>query len=141
MAKSALQRDLFAKPKRIRQPAHEDREQMALVEWMALAYPRESRYLLHVPNGGRRGKLEAIRFQRMGVKPGVPDLLLLWPSGGYHGLALEMKPTGATYCSVRPEQRLWLARLAGVGYRAEIAYGYDQGREVIEKYLGDGDCT
>jgi VRR-NUC domain len=135
MAKTALQRDLFAAPKRIRLPRHEDREQMALVQWFRLAYPRQSDYLLHVPNGGLRGKREAGRLKAMGVSAGFPDLLLLLPSGHYHGLAVEMKPTGSTWCSVRTEQRLWLARLAGQGYRAEVAYGFDQGREILENYV------
>ena len=30
----------------------------------------------HTPNGGRRWKLEAKRFKAMGVKPGVPDILI-----------------------------------------------------------------
>jgi hypothetical protein len=136
MAKTALQRDLFAAPKRIRTPRHEDREQMALVQWFRLAYPQQARSLIHVPNGGLRGKREAGRMKAMGVSAGFPDLLLLLPSGPYHGLAVEMKPTGSTWCSVRTEQRLWLARLAGQGYRAEVAYGFDQGREILENYVG-----
>lgn len=30
----------------------------------------------HVPNGGKRGKTEAARLKGLGVKPGVPDVLI-----------------------------------------------------------------
>jgi hypothetical protein len=135
MAKTALQRDLFAAPKRIRLPRHEDREQMAVIEWFRLAYPQQARCLVHIPNEGRRSKREGGRLKAMGMSAGFPDLLLLVPVYSYHGLAVEMKPTGSTWCSVRTEQRLWLARLAGQGYRAEVAYGFDQGREILENYV------
>jgi len=32
----------------------------------------------HVPNGGKRSKIEAAIFKSMGVLPGVADLLLFW---------------------------------------------------------------
>lgn len=32
----------------------------------------------HVPNGGKRSKVEAGIFKAMGVMPGVADLLLFW---------------------------------------------------------------
>lgn len=42
----------------------------------------------HVPNGGKRGKVEAAIFKTMGVKPGVSDLILLHNGRAY---ALELK--------------------------------------------------
>ena len=33
----------------------------------------------HTPNGGRRSKIEAKRLKGLGVKPGVPDILILEP--------------------------------------------------------------
>ena len=35
----------------------------------------------HVPNGGRRSKAEAGIFKGLGVRAGVPDLVLLFPGG------------------------------------------------------------
>ena len=35
----------------------------------------------HVPNGGRRTKAEGSIFKSLGVRPGVPDLVLLFPGG------------------------------------------------------------
>src|SRR5690242_17473140 len=46
---------------------------------------------VHVPNGGRRGKLEAIRFKTMGVEAGCPDLIFFTPRGVY---CIEVKKPG-----------------------------------------------
>ena len=71
----------------------EDEEQMAVMEWAQLQMGRwpELEWLYHIPNGGKRGKIEAARFKAMGVKAGVPDLCLPVPMGRYHGLYIEMK--------------------------------------------------
>ncbi len=61
--------------------------QIAVIDYLKLVRPRA--FYFHVPNGGRRGKREAAEFKRMGVQPGVADLLFLIP-GGRVG-AIEMK--------------------------------------------------
>lgn len=45
----------------------------------------------HTPNGGKRGRVEAIRFKMIGVEAGIPDYLFLW--GGLYGLEFK-KPGG-----------------------------------------------
>ena len=47
--------------------------------------------LFAVPNGGSRNKLEAINLKRQGVKPGVSDVILLIPKGGFASLCMEFK--------------------------------------------------
>ena len=46
------------------------------------AYP-DLELLYHVPNGGSRNKAEASKLKRMGVRAGVPDLVLPVPRAGY----------------------------------------------------------
>ena len=70
--------------KSLNNPISEDHLQMLIIKWSAF-HPICRDYLIHVPNGGRRDIREAAKFKRMGVKAGVPDLVLLYPSGGYHG--------------------------------------------------------
>lgn len=77
----------------------EDNEQMILIRWAQFESGRhpELSLLFHVPNGGKRSKVEAARFKAMGVQAGVPDLFLPVPRGAYHGLFIEMKaPKGRT---------------------------------------------
>ncbi len=72
----------------------------------------------HVPNGGKRNKLEAVLLARMGVRAGVSDLLIFSPPPrrpGRVGTALEMKaPKGPKQGT--PAQREWLERLDAVGW-------------------------
>ncbi len=119
----------------------EDEEQMALFTWahhMAATghFPELSR-LFHVPNGGSRGPAEAGRFKAMGVKPGVPDVFLDVPRGGFHGLRIEMKRRHGG--KVSEDQTDWIDWYNANGYRAVICYGWDEAREEIENYLHGGD--
>ncbi|HSW34684.1 MAG TPA: VRR-NUC domain-containing protein, partial [Steroidobacteraceae bacterium] len=57
----------------------EDQEQIALMRWAGMVRVGEStlaELLAHVPNGGWRNPIEAARFKAMGVKAGLPDILL-----------------------------------------------------------------
>ena len=77
----------------------------------------------HVPNGGRRGKREAVQLRLSGVKAGVPDVLVFTPAtNAPKGCALELKSTRG---AVSAEQRVWLEQLAGLGWAVIVAYGYE----------------
>lgn len=72
----------------------EDRIQAECVEWFWNTFPEYRRLLFHIPNGGKRTKIEAGRFKAMGVLPGIPDLFFSYPNKGYHGMYIEMKKPG-----------------------------------------------
>jgi len=113
----------------------ESEEQQALFQWAEYArkqYP-ELTLLYHIPNGGRRDKLEAARLKREGVKAGVPDLCLPVARGGYHGLYIELKAGKNT---ATPLQRQWIAALEMQGYAAAVCTGWPEAKKVIEDYLG-----
>lgn len=109
----------------------EHAEQVSLVQWFERQYPQER--IFAIPNGGKRGKLEAMRLKQEGVRSGVPDLMIPTPSGGFHGLFIEMKrSSGGT---VAKEQKDWMSYLVLKGYKAEVCKGYKEARAVIESYL------
>ena len=55
----------------------EDALQQQIVRWFDIVFPEaERKRLHHSPNGGSRNQLEAIKFKRMGVRAGFPDLWL-----------------------------------------------------------------
>jgi hypothetical protein len=56
--------------------------------------------VIHVPNGGQRGKREAIRFKAIGVEAGCPDLIVFNPRGVF---CVEVK-TGTGKLSPSQEQ-------------------------------------
>jgi hypothetical protein len=119
----------------------EHEEQTALFQWVKIEARRDPRLeLLHaIPNGMAVSSIaEASRAKRAGRKAGVPDLCLPVPSNGYHGLYIELKRTGGTPCDVRPEQSRWLAALNGHGYRAVVAYGWEEAVGEIQNYLKGG---
>lgn len=109
----------------------------ALVKWMdALVLPnglRPGLFFAHTPNGGFRDAIEAAIFYGQGVRRGWPDYTLYLPRHQWHGLVLELKaPDGA---KPDAEQLEVLARLEAVGYKACVAWGFDDARTAISRYL------
>lgn len=116
----------------------EDSHGKALMAWCALnikLYP-QLRWLTHIPNGGARDIREGAKFKAMGVKRGFPDYFLPYPLWGkqYCGLMIELK-IGKNITSL--EQDEWLAYLNESGYKAVVAYGWEQARDEILRYLDE----
>ena len=112
----------------------EAEEQMALFQWAQASmglYP-ELYWLFHVPNGEKRDKITAAKLARMGVKSGVPDIFLLIPRDGYHGLVVELKRKGG---KASPEQMDWLDNQMREGYCVAICEGWETAKDFILKYL------
>jgi len=114
----------------------EDTEQLAVVAWCegyAVADER-ARLLLHVPNGGSRHIVEASKLRRLGVRAGVPDLLLPVAVAPYHGLWIEMKRRKGGLVSAA--QHGWIDALRAEGYAVAVARGADEAIDTIIAYLG-----
>lgn len=81
-----------------------------------------------IPNGGYRGKNQAMKLKAEGVSKGVPDLfcpeLFLW---------IEMKREKGGIVS--PEQKDWLAYLDSVGYKTMICRGLDDAKAQVIEFL------
>ena len=113
----------------------EAEEQTALFQWadvMKAQYP-ELALMHHIPNGGSRNRTEAARLKAQGVKPGVPDICLPVPRGGYHGMYIELKRRDGG--RVSKNQKEWLTGLAGMGYKCMVCLGWEDARDEIVKYL------
>lgn len=106
----------------------EDQIQQALIDYCDLKhYP-----CFHVPNGGKRSKSEAKRFKRMGVRPGVPDLVFPVAKRGCHGLFIELKTAKG---KPTEKQLEWLDLLNANGYKAVVCQGFYQAKETIDEYF------
>ena len=57
----------------------------------------------HVPNGGKRTKAEAGIFSTIGVKPGVPDLVIVLTGG--RALWVEVKASRGTLSDAQEDWR------------------------------------
>jgi len=123
------------KPIKTRRINWEDNEQRALIIWFRQHYPEQFDHAFHVPNGGKRGKVEGAIFKAMGTKAGVPDLLILYPVGKFHGMALELKATPPKDSAVSKPQKEWLERLSSQGYHAVLCKGVVAAKHAIKNYL------
>lgn len=95
------------------------------------------KYLFAVPNFARlRSQREVAARLREGLKKGVPDLWLPYPSQGHPGLIIENKfgknkPT--------PEQLEWIERMRAVNWRVVVCYSFEQQVATLLDYLQDPD--
>lgn len=104
-------------------------EQIMLAAWLAKKGIRFNASA----NGGKRNYFEALKFKRMGVSAGFPDIEIPIPSGPYHGLYIELKRIKGG--KVSEAQLEWLNYLKDKGYYADVAYGFEQAKEIVIHYL------
>lgn len=108
--------------------------QIQVIDW---AFYHTGKYpqlalMFHVANEGKRSVVQGTKLKRMGLKKGVPDLVLPWGNGTYTGLYVELKTEKG-----RPtaEQRTWVKNLMQAGNYAKICYGFDDAVRTIKAYL------
>lgn len=114
----------------------EEQEQMTLIDWAWAQYKQypELQLLAHIPNGGYRRKSEAVRFLRMGVKAGMPDLLLPIARHGAHSLFIEMKALDGTISQLQIDKAV---ELVEHGNCVVFAWGWEQAKDTLLWYLAD----
>lgn len=116
----------------------EEAQQVLVMVWakkISLAGRGELDLLFHIPNGGSRGKSEGARFKAMGVKAGVPDLLLPLVSkcGKFNNLWIEMKYGDG---KASETQEKWHRSLERSGGRVVVAWSWKNAVEAICEHLG-----
>lgn len=111
----------------------EENLQIQCVKWFSIQYPKLALLLHHSPNGGKRNRLEAVRFKQMGTRAGFPDLILSFPNAKYHGLFIELKSRKGVQ---RDTQKAMQSLLEQAGYRYQIVRSFDSFRDCVYKYLG-----
>jgi hypothetical protein len=113
----------------------EGMEQAALLKEVTLRYPAAAKLIYHVPNGGHRHKLVAVKLKEQGVKAGVPDLVLPMARGGYFGLYIEFKAKPPFDAAVSASQDAYIQALTEQGYLAIVCRGHIDALEAIRAYL------
>lgn len=108
-----------------------------LLDHLAAAHPERTDELRDIwasANGGLRLPRTSGRLRAAGARKGVPDIEVMVPCQGFHGMFVEMKAPG----SGRPtaEQKARIARLNGRGYRAVVAFGWIEAGQKLCEYLG-----
>ena len=117
----------------------EAQEQRALVKWMNY-HPIVRNYYLKITNEGKRTEAQGWNLKQQGLRPGVSDLFIYYPTNTYHGLWLEVK-RNKKYSQSERGSASWIAQesflesVRFVGYSGSVCYGWEDGVRIIEDYL------
>ena len=106
-------------------------EQIALFDWAS--YRPDLKRMAHIANEGQRSVQHTKMLLRMGMKPGIPDIILPKARGQYHGLFIEMKRRFGGRQT--PEQKEWQRDLLEEGYCCVVCKGCDEAIEIIDWYM------
>lgn len=112
----------------------ESQEAASLMQWAAL-HPICKKYLIHIPNEGLRSVVTGYRLKREGLKKGVSDYFLAYPSNDKGGLWIELKRRQKS--RLTPFQSNFIIDMKDVGYGAFVAYGWEDAKNIIENYLNN----
>lgn len=113
----------------------EHEEQVNLFRWFRMRH--DGMVMYAIPNGGARNSITGARLRDEGVLAGVPDIFLPCPSGGKHGLYIEMKRQKGGRVSA--PQKAVMQALRMQGYEVAVCHGWQEARDYIEQYLARED--
>lgn len=82
----------------------EEQIQVEVARWLDHRLPPDWRWY-HPPNGGWRKKATAGRLKAQGVKPGIPDVVILRPDGS--PIYIELKSFGGVLSPAQKDFRDW----------------------------------
>lgn len=105
----------------------ESRIQSTCVRWHRLQYPHIT--IFAIPNGGRRGKVEASIMKGEGVLAGVADVFIMHPRNGRHGIFVEFKTDKGRQT---PEQKAFEIDSGRLGYEYHVVRSFDTFKTLIE---------
>jgi hypothetical protein len=106
----------------------EQQLQISVVQFIERALP--GMLFFHVPNGGGRSKAEAGILKAMGVKAGIPDLVLLLPTSKVAFIELK-----ASRGSLSPAQREMRDELTRRGFLWAEAKSLEQVEDILTEWL------
>lgn len=114
----------------------EHREQVCVMQWWALSHKLfgiSEQLLFAIPNGGHRHISVAMKLKAEGVRSGVPDLFLAYPTPFAHGLFIEMKKRKGG--RVSDSQKPFISELNEQGYKAVVCHGAEAAINEIKRYI------
>ncbi len=119
--------------------ASEEVEHKCLTSWINYN-PIIRDYYCKIHNEGKRTLGKGRSLKMMGLRAGVSDIFLYYPTDKYHGLWLEVKRNKNYTKSERSTptwiaQELFMENVKSVGYDAHFCFGWIHGKEIVENYL------
>ena len=89
-------------------------------------------FVFILPNGGYRNAREAAKFKALGVRSGVPDIIILKPNKTYHALMIELK-VGKN--NLTENQKQFLVQASEEGYAVAVCRSLEEFMSTVEKYI------
>lgn len=92
----------------------------------------QTRYLFfHVPNGGKRSKIEAMQLKASGVIAGIPDMLLIWNGILY---AFELKTEiGKLSASQIELHKVWTKHNIKIEIIRDVNDGFNKIKSIVSR--------
>lgn len=106
--------------------------QIACVRWFRLQYPKLSKLLISVPNGGRRDAVTGKILKAEGAVSGVSDLILLVRRGVCGCLCIEMKTEVGKQSDTQKE---WEEQTVKFGNKYVICRNVTEFMNEVNNYL------
>jgi len=111
----------------------EHEEQTYLFELLNLIHEPMLDWIFAIPNGGLRNVVVATKMKAEGVKAGVWDIFVPFPTVWHHGLFIEMK-WGSN--KLTKTQKTFKDHIREHGYATAICYNGEEAFNVIMEYAG-----
>lgn len=92
--------------------------QKVAAQWLDIMASVHQFMWFHPPNGGWRDKRTAARFKGEGVKPGVSDIIMIFPPNGHVAVAELKSATG----QVSVLQRIFMEGIEMTGGEVRVCY-------------------
>lgn len=114
----------------------EESDQMGYGLWMDHTFPQVLWF--HVPNEtGTSSRVQfVLKRQKMGVKPGIGDNVIMTPGEFHSAGMIELKRRDKTKSKLSAKQKEVLTEAARLGHYAAVAYGLEEIKKATLFYFG-----
>ena len=119
-----------------RKPLSEKAEQVLVVEWFYMQYPKHKIY--HITNEGKRSVQAGALWKRAGGLAGLPDLHVPIPRGHYPSMYVELKRIdriNEPFGGLSEAQLRIIAYLREQGHCVAVCHGAEQAIVAINTYM------
>lgn len=98
-------------------------------------YHHPGKIVFHAVNEGDIKVQYRQKLIEAGMLAGIPDVLILYPSGIWHGAAIELKRENKSDSKVSDNQKQVLQDLRDAGYFTALAWGFEQYKKALQYYF------
>lgn len=106
--------------------------QQHFMQWLKLQYPSVFEVTASFPNEGRRSFKNASRMKAEGLKKGMPDIGIFYPTSKHHGMFIEFKSAKGRLSET---QCYRIELLVALGYYCCVCWTLETAQEEVRKYL------